>query len=168
MKEGILLIFVACLCSCSTTIYLVRHGEKVDNSVDPNLSDLGAARAVALKDTLANAGLKDIYATQYKRTFQTAKPTADAKNIVIKRYNTLVSDSLITALSNKKGSNFLVVGHSNTVPDMLRKIGLSPSMQMIPDNDYDNLFIVNITWFFKKKMKLTQKTYGVASPLVPN
>ena len=142
MKEGILLLFVACLCSCSTTIYLVRHGEKVDNSADPNLSDKGEKRAIALKDTLANAGLKAVYATQFKRTFQTAQPAAEAKNITITRYNSSVSDSLITALSNKKGNNFLVVGHSNTVPDILKEASHNTFTVTISDSQYDNIFIV--------------------------
>jgi len=164
MKDALLLLFVACLCSCSTTIYVVRHAEKVDASADPNLSPAGNRRAIALNDSLQNVSLKDVFATQFKRTYQTAEPTASAKNLAIKTYNSSVGDSLMTALSNKKGSRFLVVGHSNSVPAMLRKIGLSPTMQQIPENDFDNLFIVNIRWFFKKRMSLTQKTYGAVSP----
>src|SRR5687767_7346778 len=65
----------------ATVVYVVRHAEKATNSpTDPDLSAAGQLRAVALKDTLSKVILSAIYTTNYKRTQQTATPTAQAKN----------------------------------------------------------------------------------------
>ncbi len=65
--------------------------------------------------------------------------------------------------------NALIVGHSNTVIRMLTELDLKPSIKEIPDNDYDNLYIV--TLMSKNgtggyKLKLKEKTYGKKSPSV--
>ena len=76
-------MFFACLLSsCSTTIYVVRHAEKqtgVNNSMmsaDPDLTDAGKARAKKMAEMLASKSITAVYATPYKRTQQTAEPTA--------------------------------------------------------------------------------------------
>jgi len=168
MKLFFLLLIAACLYSCSTTIYVVRHAEKAPSdgtmNSDPDISNAGQQRALALRDTLHTKDLDNIFASQFKRTLQTAQPTGTEKNIIINRYNTTASDSLIEALSHKQSKKFLVVGHSNTTISMLKKIGLNPSIQQIPENDFDNLFIVRISWFFGRSIRLTETTYGAVSP----
>ncbi|MES2777133.1 MAG: phosphoglycerate mutase family protein [Bacteroidota bacterium] len=165
MKIVYLLLIVACISSCTSTIYVVRHAEKAATpGSDPDLSSAGEQRALALRDTLSSITLTNIYATQFVRTLQTAQPTAAAQNIAVYRYNAASSDSLIEALSLKKNKKTLLVGHSNTVPAMLKKIGLNPSMQQIPENDFDNFFVVKISWFWGRSIRLTEKTYGAVSP----
>ena len=105
-----------------------------------------------------------VYATQYKRTLQTAEPTSILKLTPIKRYDAAAGENLIDSLAHLKNKGYLVVGHSNTLPAMLLKLGLNPSMQEVPDNDYDNLFIVRIKWLVGRNIKLTEKTYGKSSP----
>src|SRR5215208_7187740 len=59
----------------STTVYLVRHAEKVlanPSDPDPDISTSGRARAKALESRLAASGVNAIVATQFKRTQQTA------------------------------------------------------------------------------------------------
>jgi len=82
------------LCNgCTTTIYLVRHAEKQTTGngsmmiSDPDLTEDGRLRAKALADTLAGKKITAVYATQYKRTQQTAEPTAILKLTPIKRYD---------------------------------------------------------------------------------
>lgn len=164
MKQLIPILSILFLTSCSSTIYIVRHAEKADASPDTELSEAGHARALALRDTLHMADLDGIYASQFKRTLQTVQPTATEKNVEVIRYNTTASDSLIVALAKKQNRKMLVAGHSNSVPAMLRKLGLNPSMQTIPENDFDNLFIVRISWFFGRSIRLTESTYGTVSP----
>jgi hypothetical protein len=50
------------------------------------------------------------------------------------------TDSLAEQLRSIKG-NALVVGHSNTIPDLVKALGIAEPV-LIGDNDYDNLFIV--------------------------
>lgn len=162
-------IIVWLLQSCSSTIYVVRHAEKqAANGAmmgnDPDLSVEGKLRAKALAELLAGKGIKAAYATPYKRTQQTAAPTAAAQNLSVTTYPPNQGNALIDSLARQKNKNFLIVGHSNTVPALLRHLGLNPSMQDIPENDFDNLFTVRIQWFFGKKMRLVQSTYGAVSP----
>ncbi|TAF68679.1 MAG: histidine phosphatase family protein, partial [Flavobacterium sp.] len=60
----------------TTTIYLIRHAEKVDNSKNPDLSKAGLERAEHWKTVLTQVPLKAVYSTDYLRTVQTATPTA--------------------------------------------------------------------------------------------
>jgi len=166
MKILFFLVAAFTMTSCSTTIYLVRHGEKAaaDGTMmtsDPALSTAGQQRAAALKDSLAAKHLSQIFATEFKRTQQTVQPTAEAKTLTTTIYKAAKSDSLILALTNHKGKNYLVAGHSNTVPAMLRKIGFTVSD--IPETDFDNFFTVKIRWFFGRKMQLVKATYGAAT-----
>ena len=155
--------------SCTTTIVLSRHAEKAAQTGsmmtnDPDLSTAGMVRANALRDTLKNIRFNAIFATQYKRTKQTAQPTATAGNIAVTEYNVRNGNQLIDSLVKIKNKRFLITGHSNSIPGLIKHIGLNPSMAEIPENDYDNLFFVKIRWFFGRQIKLTETTYGTVSP----
>jgi len=171
MKLIFVMILVIFLCSgCTTTIYLVRHAEKQTTgngsmmTSNPDLTEDGKMRAKALADTLAGKKITAVYATQYKRTQQTAEPTSVLKLTPVKQYDAAAGEDLIDSLAHRKHKGYLVVGHSNTLPAMLHKLGLNPSMHEIPDDDYDNLFIVRIKWLVGRSIKLTEKTYGKPSP----
>ena len=69
----------------TTTIYLIRHAEKVDNSKNPDLSKVGLERAEHWKTILSQVPLKAVYSTDFLRTVQTATPTATSKNLEIGR-----------------------------------------------------------------------------------
>jgi broad specificity phosphatase PhoE len=166
----VIAMLVLVLQSCSSTIYVVRHAEKqaADGNAmmnnNPDLSADGQKRAEALATFLAGKKITAVYATPYKRTQQTAAPTASLKALPVKIYNPNQGNQLIDSLAHLKRKGYLVVGHSNTVPAMLRHIGLNPGMQDIPESDFDNLFTVRIRWFFGRKMRLEQGTYGAVSP----
>lgn len=164
---SLLVLFTLTACSSTTTIYLVRHAEK--KAQDPNagmmsndvdLSDAGQARAQVLRDSLAGKKINAIYATTYKRTQQTVQPTAQSKGLVVKQYTASqpASDALVDSLIAIKGKTFLVAGHSNTVPAMVRHLGLPCSFAgNIPETDFDNMFIITV----KKGVKsVKEKTYG--------
>ncbi len=68
-------------------------------------------------------------------------------------------DSLMKVLIGRRGKNYLVVGHSNTVPQMIRAIGLQPGFEgNIPDGQYDNLFEITVK---RKETQLLVKKYGL-------
>jgi phosphohistidine phosphatase SixA len=144
-------------CKSTTTIYLVRHAEKSAPAGNVPLSGDGLQRAETLKDSLAGKKISAVYTTHTIRTAQTALPTARAAGLDTTVYNS--GDSLLRVLMGRKGKNYLVVGHSNTVPQMLRAIGLQPGFDgNIPDQQYDNLFEVTVK---KKETKLLVKKYGL-------
>ena len=165
MKYLLPLLIALLLYACSTThIYLVRHAEKLTTGDDPGLSPTGEQRAKALRDRLHTKQLTAAFATQFRRTLETAQPTATDQQITIRRYNATAGNALLDSLSHLKKKNYLLVGHSNTVPVMLKSIGLHPGMELIPDNDYDNFFTVTVKWFLGRHVHLKQGTYGAASP----
>lgn len=129
-----------------TTYYLIRHAEKdrSDNSnKNPNLTEKGNERAKKWANTFKNIAFDAIYSTNYNRTKQTVKPTAESKNIPIKIYN---PKKLYGATFQKetKGKTILVVGHSNTTPLFVNKILNNDSYKEIEDNNNANLYIVTI------------------------
>src|SRR3990170_2223791 len=64
-----------------TTVILVRHAEKVSLDDDSPLSVTGVERAKELARVLSGVKVDAIYTTQYKRTKDTALPTAEALGV---------------------------------------------------------------------------------------
>jgi 2,3-bisphosphoglycerate-dependent phosphoglycerate mutase len=131
------------------TIFLVRHAERADSSpgtsptmaADPDLSEAGRARAEHLAEALKDAKITAIFATEFKRTQQTAAPLAKALGVTVKIVTSKSEANLIADLKAAKG-NVLVVGHSNTVPEIIKRLGVTTAVA-IGDDDFDNLFVVS-------------------------
>src|SRR5512145_2857737 len=70
-----------------TVVVVVRHAEKVDESAGSDLTGAGKARAQALAAMLKDAGLEAIFSTDFRRTLETAKPTAEAVLKLIEVYD---------------------------------------------------------------------------------
>ena len=124
--------------TAQSTIFIVRHAEKADATKDPDLSEAGRARAEALAKTLRDANITAIYATEFKRTQQTAAPLAKALGITVTILPAKDNAALIAKLRASTG-NMLVVGHGDTIPDLIKAFGISDPIN-IGENDYDNLF----------------------------
>ena len=134
----------------TTTIILARHGEKaLEPKDDPMLSPAGEARALALADAVRDAGVAAIYSTPWKRTQGTAKPASERLQLPITTFDAPAGDRdygktwATELLSKNRGKVVLVVGHSNTVPNILRGLGITDA-PAIGDAEYDNLFIVTV------------------------
>lgn len=124
-------------------IFLVRHAEKAaaaPGEKDPDLSPGGRARAEALAEDLRDAGIKVIYATEWKRTQETAAPLAHRLGLNIIIVPAADTASLASKLQTTQG-NALVVGHGDSLPVLLHALGVTTAVT-IPDSEYDNLFIV--------------------------
>lgn len=130
-----------------TTFVIVRHAEKAtDDPRDPSLSEAGHARAQALARVLANEPLSAAYATRYRRTQQTAAPAASVHGINVSTYEAaLPAAQLATQLraAHATGGTVLVVGHSNTVPDIAASLS-GQSTDAMPENEFDRLYRVRI------------------------
>ena len=107
---------------------------------DPPLTAAGQARAARLATMLASADIKRIYTTEFQRTRQTAAPLADKLKITPVMAAAKDPAPLVRQLQQGTG-NALVVGHSNTIPDLLKKLGVKDTVT-IADDQYDDLFIV--------------------------
>lgn len=129
-----------------TTVVLVRHAEKVDDSRDPRLSEAGEERAHELARVLADIPLDAVLSTPFIRTRETARPVANRIGVPITETPvsaTYASDLAARIRADYAGRTVLVVGHSNTTPDVMRALGV-PDVRAIADHEYDDLFIVTL------------------------
>jgi phosphohistidine phosphatase SixA len=122
-------------------ILLVRHGETVeDGSRDPELSEAGRARADRLARVLANAGVTRVLSTDYKRTQGTAAPLARAAGLTVESYGPGDLAALAERLRGGTGV-ILVVGHSNTTPQLVGALGGDPH-GTITEHEHDRLYVL--------------------------
>ena len=141
----------------TTTIIFVRHAEReLSVGDDPGLSDTGRRRVAELTRQLVDAdvvaGIDAIYSTPFKRTRETAQPLADALNLEVNEYDAADRETVLeTILKNHKGKIILVVGHSDTLPELIANLGASKKVPPIDEMEYDNIFIISIPWFGKTK-----------------
>lgn len=126
----------------ATTLYLVRHAEKVDDSRDPELSAAGHTRAALLAEMLADAGIQRIYSTDYIRTRDTAGPLADDLGVEVESYDPTDLTAFAATLL-ERGGRAMVSGHSNTTPSLVSALGGDPGVP-IDDAEYDRLYIVTV------------------------
>lgn len=102
------------------TWYFVRHFEKQQGD-NPSLTETGKARAKALAVFFSDKPLTQIYSTDYHRTLETATPVAVLKNLPLTAYAPQNLAEFSTKL--KTQDHVLVVGHSNTTPEILSLMG---------------------------------------------
>ncbi|HWP38453.1 MAG TPA: phosphoglycerate mutase family protein, partial [Gemmatimonadales bacterium] len=112
-----------------TTVILVRHAEKSRPLGDFPLSRQGWTRARELARVLGDAKVDAIYATQYMRTQQTAKPLADLKGVPV--WNLETTENYITELLDRirvdhPGQTILVVTHRQILGPLIEGLGAPP------------------------------------------
>lgn len=124
-------------------VFLVRHAEKVDNTKDPELSISGKKRASELVKTLKNANIEYVHSSDYIRTRETAAPVAQKFGLTIELYDPNNLEALVKKIK-EKGGNHLVVGHSNTTPEMVGLLGGDPVSKIEDNGEYDRIYKVTI------------------------
>ena len=149
MRNLSLLLLFFFLSSCSRYFYVVRHAEKAvannnDNmmSSDPPLTEKGKQRAEALKTELSDKKIGYIFSTNTRRTKSTAEPTRAYFNLTVETYPPFPDSTFFIRLQSLR-KNTLIVGHSNTVDDIVNNLCGAVKLQGdLADNEYDNLFII--------------------------
>lgn len=131
----------------TTTVYFfIRHAEKDRSDTsnkDPELIEIGIQRAKKWAVHFETIDLDQIYSTDYKRTQQTAKYTAENKNLIVQYYDPRNLYDL-EFKEKTKGKKVLVVGHSNTTPAFVNTILGKDEYPDIEDDNNGNLYIVTI------------------------
>ena len=147
----------------NTRIFLVRHAEK-ETGKDPILTEKGMQRSGILMRILKDEHVNRIYVTQYRRTQLTADSLQKIMLIDTVHYLAdTTGNDLVSKINEKKdwGKTILVVGHSNTIPVLIRKLGVNNySVKVLPDSAFDNLFLITYKKHFPK---LRETKYGAAS-----
>ncbi|MGB1263603.1 MAG: phosphoglycerate mutase family protein [Cognaticolwellia sp.] len=136
------------------TLYLVRHAEKQTTKNDPKLTQCGELRAKQIADMLAHTKIKHVYSTAYKRTMATAAPFAKQQQLPITQYSPAKLSLFAQQLLAQK-ENSLVVGHSNTTPQLSALLsGLE--VEHITEKQYRNLYQIQVSDSGKVLTLLTQ------------
>lgn len=120
-------------------VYVVRHAEKGAEGDDPELTEAGSARAAELARMLREVPLTGVASTDWKRTKATAQPTATDHHLDLKLYDP--PDALAATLIEARGT-WLVVGHSNTVPQLVAALTGAPVSPDLGHWEYDRLTLV--------------------------
>lgn len=147
-------------------VIVVRHAERAPGGGgDPGLSPEGQRRAQALAERLAASGLNGIVTTQYLRTQETAQPAAQRFGlqplvITARRGEGAAHVPEVLAAIRRMTGVVLVVGHSNTVADIVA--GLSASRPPpLCETSHAHVFVVVPQ---PTAATLLQFNYGAADP----
>lgn len=139
------ILFLPFAVSAAPVVFVVRHAEKMvanDGDNDPALSAAGRQRAEALARMLKDAGVTAIFTTEFKRTQETAAPTAHSLGITATVVASKDTGALVSKLREVKG-NALVVGHGNTIPGLVKALGVDRPVE-IAENDYCEIFLITL------------------------
>ena len=130
--------------TAGTTVILIRHAERLDAAPgdnNPHLSADGHSRARLLVHVLNPANISAIYTSEYVRTQETAQPLAEA--LGVSPVEGLEASQIKKDIQvNHSGKTVLVVGHTDTVPEVLELLG-DGSHEIDPD-EFDNMFIATV------------------------
>lgn len=173
MKASFILLTIFCcaiglhaqppLANSKTKIYIVRHAEK-ETGKDPALTAAGRQRAGDLVRKLKNKHIRRIYVTEYRRTQMTGDSMRIQLGIDTVHYAAdTTGDDLIKKIFQHDDLQdaILVIGHSNTIPKIMRKLGvMNFPQENIADAEFDNLFLVRSR---RHRVKLSKYKYGAAS-----
>ncbi len=152
------------------TVFLIRHAEREDEPrQDPPLKKEGVARSQELARLLGNAGIKAIFTSQFTRTKQTAEPLATKLGLTATPFTLKINPSnpreiaaestaeVTNKILERAGESVLVVGHSNSIPDVIKMLG-GDVVPTIDERKFNDLFIVTV--YAKGKARVVQLKYG--------
>jgi 2,3-bisphosphoglycerate-dependent phosphoglycerate mutase len=151
---GILLLAAAFFywnSATTTTVVLLRHAEKQAGAIDDApLTPQGEQRALRLAgmfgDAEAFGRVRRIYVTDMRRTQQTAAGLAQRLNLapVVVDSKTSAGELARRVLRENRGGLAIVIGHSNTVPQLVRELAHVESVPAIGEEEFDTLYVVTV------------------------
>ena len=127
------------------TVFLVRHAEKASTPADdPPLTAAGKVRAKSLASMLRDAQISAVFTSEFKRTIETGRPTADRFKLTITKVPGAAPDELRKRILTFTGKAVLVTGHTNTIPPLIEALG-GPADIVIDEFEYDRRLILDVT-----------------------
>jgi broad specificity phosphatase PhoE len=142
----------------STTVIFVRHAdtgvEMADG--DPPLNERGRQRAELLADFFEEidvvAGVNAIYASDKRRTQETAAPLAKRLNLTVEIADHLDIDGFMHDVTrDHNGEIVLIVSHSNTIAPLIDELHGSKNLAPFGPEEFNRVYIVTIPWYGKVK-----------------
>ena len=144
LAAALLLVLAACATAPAPqaphpNFYVMRHLQKAAGQ-DPGLTAEGQANAVRLAALLANDPPSAIYVSTTRRARESAAPLAARLGLTMRDYDPSNTPALIEAVVKEPGT-VLIVGHSNTVPDIIGRLGGDRPTDLA-DGDYGDVWHV--------------------------
>ncbi|HEY7639125.1 MAG TPA: phosphoglycerate mutase family protein [Steroidobacteraceae bacterium] len=140
----------------TTVVFVVRHAEvESPADADPDLSVDGRERAARLAKMLSQArpvrGIDAIFASEYKRTQQTASPLSETVSLPVNVVASAAWSELPRRiLRDHRGEYVLVVGSASSATNLVE--ALSGEKVALRDDEYDTLFVVFVPQIAKTKV----------------
>lgn len=157
----------------TTTVFVVRHADRAGTTIDDLHVPLGTERANELVHVLGSANINVIYHSNTVRSRKTAEPLAAELMISPLTYPPLdVQWVVADIVGNHRGERVFVVGHSNTVPEIIHTLG-GPRDPDLNECVYDNLYVVtrrDFSWWpskFTRWISVVNLKYGAVTPPCP-
>jgi broad specificity phosphatase PhoE len=142
----------------STTVIFVRHAD-TDVAMatdDPPLNERGRQRAELLADFMQDidvvAGVNAIYASDKRRTQETAAPLAKRLNLPVEIADHHDTDGFMErVLDDHSGKIVLVVSHADTIQPLIDELHGSKNLPAFGPDDFNEVYIVTRPWYGKVK-----------------
>lgn len=127
-----------------TQIYIIRHTEKTsDTQENPELSTTGIERALYWKKVLQHIQFDQVFTTDFKRNIQTAELISTDSSVKPELYFPMSFD-VLKFINLIKGQKVLIIGHSNTIPDMVNRLIDETKYPPMSHENYNTLYLINI------------------------
>jgi broad specificity phosphatase PhoE len=150
---ALVLFVLPAIVEAQQAIIIVRHAERETGQGDDGLSTAGHQRAERLAAMLKDTAITHVFISDQRRTLETAQPVLKARRLTPNRValpgemqkgdpaELQVRQTLAAVAKLPGNAVVLIVGHSNTLPIFLRRLGYAQAVT-IANQEFDNLFIV--------------------------
>ena len=142
------LVLAAAVTAQDKTIILIRHVEKdsspTADKTDPEVSEAGRARALALVQKMSKYKPDAIYSTNYKRTRDSVKPLSEKRKKPVQIYDPANQQKLVDEMMASKIKKFLVVGHANTIPALANLIAKKEIFKTLSEAEFGVIWVIRI------------------------
>jgi phosphohistidine phosphatase SixA len=135
----------------TTTVVLMRHAEKEPGTIDDApLTPQGEQRAARLAQMFGDGQslgrVQKIYVTDTRRSQQTAEDLAQRLNLkpVVVDAGTSSNALAQRVLHENRGGLAIVVGHSNTVPQLVAELAHVSNVPPISEQEFDTLYVITV------------------------
>lgn len=139
-----------------TIFFIVRHAEKdTSGGTNADLNPIGRGRANAFVNIFKKIRIHKVYSTDKPRTKNTAKPLAASKRRPVEIYDAKMQKELLESLMKiEKGKKIFMVGHSNTVPQLVNILRGADVEKDLDDSDYSTMYIVSVKKIGEAKVQI--------------
>ena len=151
---GILVLVAAVVywnSATTTSIVVIRHAEKQIGTIDDApLSPQGEQRAARLAqmfgDSESFGRVQHIYVTDTRRTQQTAGGLAQRLGLKpeVVEGKASAAETARRVLRENRGGVALIIGHSNTVPQIVKELSDADQVPPIGEEEFDTMYVITV------------------------